>query len=193
MFVVRFKGVASGAFDCGFTPCGADGIEGSWKMAGACVDTGDDKNPFAGISGCEDATFDVGVDAEGEVTFAGGKYDYHWTFTGNVNLDLGQACINVINQGKPCEEYQLDDGVVCATEGARCKCAGPAGDPDESMGSGTYSVSGDELTLDDGEEPETQKVCVKGDVLKVQGTSTDTDTDTGEVTTQTTVSVLNRK
>jgi len=193
LFVVRFKGVASGAFDCGFTPCGGEGIEGSWTISGACFDTGEQDNPFASIQGCEDAKFDVGVDAEGEVTFDAGTYDYHWTFTGNVSLDLSAACVNVINQGKPCEEYTLDDGVVCATEGARCKCSGPAGDPDESMGTGSYSVSGDEITLDDGEDPETQKICVKGDQAKLQGTSTDTDDDTGETVTKTSITVLARK
>ena len=196
VFMVRFKGVASGAFDCGFTPCGAEGLAGSWKMAGACIDTGKQDNPFAEVPGCEDVVFDVGVDAEGEVTFTDDTFDYHWTFTGNVNLDLSQACLDVISQGKPCAEYQLDEGVVCAAEGARCKCSGPAGDPDESMGTGTYVVSGDEITLtnDDGtEEPDVQKICVKGNEAKLKQESTELDEESGEMVIETSTFVLTRQ
>ena len=169
-------------------------------MDGACVDTGKQDNPFAKIEGCEDAVFDIGVDAEGEVTFTADTFDYHWTFTGQVNLDLTSACLTAVGGGKPCEEFNLGDegDVTCVTKGDHCNCTGPAGDPDESAGTGTYVASGDDITFttdgdDPSDEPDTQKICVKGDQLKLNETKMELDDDTGEMVTKTTLLVLSRQ
>jgi hypothetical protein len=200
LFVVRFKGVAVGAFDCGFEPCGSEGLPGTWKMDGACVDTGKQDNPFAEVAGCEDAVFDVGVDAEGEVTFTEDTFDYHWSFTGNLSLDLSSTCIAAVGQGKACEEFNLGDSanLSCTTAGDRCKCTGPAGDPMDSAGAGTYVAAGDDITFtkdgdDPSDPPDTQKICVKGDQLKIQQTETELDSDTGEMVTKSTLLVLARQ
>lgn len=198
LFVVRFKGVESGAFDCGFEPCGADGLEGTWSMAGACIDTGEAQdNPFQEIPECKDSTFDVGVDAEGEVTFTADTFDYNWKFVGQVTLTLSEECTATVSP-TGCENFKFNEGVVCTTIGARCQCTGPAGDPEEQSGTGTYTVDGDEITFvnddeDDTDPPTAQKICVKGDQAKLQQTSTETDDDSGETVTQVTTLVLTRK
>lgn len=195
LFVVRFKDVAAGAFDCSFSACGGQGIEGSWTMAGACIDVPDAESPFASVPGCEDSVFGVGVDAEGEVTFAGGTYEYSWTFNGLLNIDLSAACFEAVGQGSACEDFQPQSGVACALEGGRCRCSGPVGEPDVSSGTGTYEVSGNTISfLDaDDDEPDVQEICVRGNEAKLQQTSTEIDEETGEEETETVTLVLSRK
>ncbi len=196
LFIVRFKGVAVGAFDCGFTACSGEGIEGTWAMAGACIDTGKDENPFAKIEGCQDAIFDVGVDASGEVTFEAGTFTYDWTFTGMLNLEISSACLTAVGQGATCEEWKLDDQVNCATtKSGSCSCTGPAGDPSVSAGTGTYTVDGSTISfMEEGDtEPDVQEICVKGDEAKVHSVKTELDTDTGMEVTETTTWVVTRK
>ena len=195
LFVVRFKGVASGAFDCSFAACSGEGIEGTWSMAGACIDTGKNDNPFAQIAGCEDAVFDAGVDAEGEITFEAGSYSYQWTFSGILNLEINATCLAAVGGGAPCEDFEPDDGVTCVSKGALCSCTGPAGDPDESAGTGTYEVSGSTISFtDEGDtEPDVQDICVEGDEAKIHQVKTELDDETGEEVTETTTFVLVRK
>lgn len=195
LFIVRFKGVAAGAFDCGFTACSGAGIEGTWSMAGACIDTGKNDNPFAEIAGCEDAIFDVGVDAEGEITFDAGTFTYAWTFTGMLNLEISSACLTAVGQGATCEEWKLDEQVVCVSKGDSCSCTGPAGDPSESMGTGTYTVDGTTISFtEEGDtEPDVQEICVKGDEAKIHDVSTELDDETGMEVTETTTFVITRK
>lgn len=195
LFVVRFKDTPQGSLDCSFKACSGGNIEGTWAMAGACIETGEVESPFKGTPGCEDATFDVGADAEGEVTFADGTYEYTWTFSGHFSLDLSAECLEAIAEGVDCESFEPAEGVVCVAQGERCVCSGPAGEPDESSGTGTYEVSGSSITLTDDEDgtPETHPICVKGNEAKMQQTSTDIDDETGEEVTESTLLVLTRK
>jgi hypothetical protein len=196
LFIVRFKGVAAGSFDCGFEACGSEGLDGTWNLAGACFDTGKQDNPFADIPGCEDSVFDVGVDAEGEVTFDAGTFDYHWTFTGLLDLDVSAACADALSQGQGCEAFAPDDGVVCVTKGARCACSGPAGDPEEKMGTGMYETSGNTISFTeegDTDGPDIQEICVKGDEAKLFESKMELDEDTGMQVEKKTTLVLTRK
>jgi hypothetical protein len=196
LFVVRFKGVASGAFDCGFEACGSDGLEGTWTLAGACFDSGKNDNPFVDVPGCDDAVFDIGVDAEGEVTFDAGTYDYHWTLTGLVSIDLSATCLDAVGMGQACAAFKPDDGVSCVASGERCLCNGPAGEPDMKMGTGSYETSGTTITFtEDGDTdgPDTQEICVKGDQAKLFKSEATLDEDSGMEVTETTTMVLTRK
>ena len=195
LFIVRFTGVASGAFDCGFTPCSGEGIEGTWSMAGACIDTGKNDNPFGEVPGCQDAVFDVGVDATGEITFEDGTFTYNWQITGILNVEINSTCLAAVGQGAACEDWKPGEKVVCVSKGDACSCEGPAGDPDTSMGTGTYTVDGSTISfLDEGDtEPDVQEICVKGDEAKIHNVETELDEDTGMEVTETTTFVLTRQ
>jgi len=196
LFVIRFIGTAAGALDCSFDACSGEGLEGTWSIAGACIEQPNSANPFAEIPGCEDAVFDIGLDAEGEITFADGKYESAWKFVGNLAIDLTSACFAKVGQGQECGDFKPDSGVVCETVGDHCKCSGPAGEPDEKTGKGAYEVSGSSITLTDDEStegPKTHAICVKGDTAKIQQVETELDDDTGEDVTTTTLLVLQRQ
>jgi len=190
LFVVRFVGAPS--FDCAFTPCGGAGLEGTWEIAGFCIDRGVD-NPFAAIAACADAVFEVEAVASGEATFAAdGTFTSAIDFGSAITLELSGACVAAL--GMTCEalgpQFSGEGGeVICATSGGDCSCSG-AGPSETDSTTGTWSVDGDTITTTaaDG-EPHTQEICVSGDVARIQ----DTDVDEEDGSTRTTTLVLSRK
>lgn len=128
------------------------------------------------LSKCPGATFDVGLDASGTVTFSGdGSYQINFTAIGQLSVTLPAACIAQLTQGQAqsCAEIAalLDDegSVTCTgTVDSQCECSGQVGESDVNNESGTYTTSGTTLTItESGGTPNALSYCVNGDELRV--------------------------
>jgi hypothetical protein len=176
-FVVRLRGVVTG--DCSFNKCGGD-IEGTWSLTGLCADVPGGLDPFDGK--CPEAVADVNVDASGTITFNGdGTLTKNFTTQVIATLTVPSSCLETLHGTLPasCDELNEEDedsSTVCTGDPTEsCTCV-ETGSPETDTDPGDYSTtpSGD-LTIGDVDstEPDDQAFCVKGDELRVQGTSDD--------------------
>jgi hypothetical protein len=126
---------------CGtFAACGGD-VVGSWTLQDFC-DFGLDQM----VEGCPEATFDFsGVTFAGSATFNDdGSYSSSVQATGNAALTVPSSCLP---PGATCEDVgQNGNDVTCTTDGDHCACTAPVDNNDDR--NGTWSTSGNQLTLD---------------------------------------------
>lgn len=163
---------------CDFTACGGDGLAGAWSVVGFCTDA-QIPDPFGSLPGCEDAVFTFDPTASGTITFkADGTYSMQTTLLGSLHVEVSAACLTTLGMAS-CDAFaaQLSEEseVTCqSADGGGCTCEG--GGTQDSIESGTWTVSGDELTTTPEEgSPDTVKVCVRGDTAKVQSVDSDGD------------------
>jgi hypothetical protein len=141
---------------CSFSACGGDPV-GDWHFVGACAEGG-------AIASCPDATFDYGdLDISGDVSIkADMSYSSNITISGTVGLHAPSSCLPT---GATCDAIS-NGTTVCAEAGDGCDCTSPLADA--STASGTWSTSGNSITLQaDGATPDTAEYCVQGNQLKV--------------------------
>ena len=157
-------GSGDGALSCGTEPCGGDPV-GVWTVQESCFD-GD----FT-VEQCPELvvnSFDASQ--TGTVTVNDDmSYSLDLEVTGSASVTFPASCFG----GLLTDCAQLnDDGTTCTGDAqTECDCELTLDEViDES---GTWSVSGNQITLDDGtNEPETSDFCVSGDSASV---STETE------------------
>ncbi|MCB9689581.1 MAG: hypothetical protein H6735_31375 [Alphaproteobacteria bacterium] len=150
------RSVEAGAADpcIPVSPCGGDPT-GSWTLVAGCVV--DDLD----MEECPDATIDFTLETEGTYDFlAGGAFSYDVTITVGSTMTLPAECLP---GGLDCS---LIDAGCTGTTDTGCVCTSTE-DPDHASGSGTWSVSGTDLVVDDGSGPSTQPFCIGGDTMTV--------------------------
>lgn len=173
LFVVRFKDVEAGSFDCSFEACEGGNIVGTWNIQGACIDV-EFENPFE--ASCPESTFEIASNMSGTVTFNDdGTFSSSFTNGGDLNFSLPASCVVEMAMGREGDCQALfgtdseESPTTCTgTQETGCECS-QAGASETNENSGTYAVDGSSLTItdDEGTDPPSA-LCISGDTLKVQ-------------------------
>jgi len=149
--------------------CGGD-LAGDWRITGFCPDTS--KVPQQILDICETATLDYDEpNVSGTVSFKADK-----TFTqsasaqGTGYLVLNAACLKQDDVTLTCKDVQdlinANSGaspLTCSASGGGCRCALTVNQPANSTG--TYTTSGNNLTLTSAGDNVSATYCVKGNKL----------------------------
>lgn len=144
----------SGGLGCDTAACGGDPV-GVWTVVDSC---------FEGeltIEQCPDLIVkSVDVDQTGTVTIdADMSYTLDLTVSGTASVTFPASCFG----GLITDCAQLnDDGTTCTGDAsAECDCDITLDEVTDETG--TWSTTGNQITLDDGTEPEVSDYCVQGD------------------------------
>ena len=191
-FVVRFIDSAGNVPDVScedFTACGGDPV-GTWTIAGACIDTGDDENPF---EDCPEGEFGVDVTATGTLEITGDEFEWNLTVEGSAVFTLPAVCLERMTMGTAieCSVLTDDDDAVCTgTYATGCSCSVPV-EPTTQVTTGTYVVDGNTIVAtEDGEDEagDPSEFCVRGNQMRMKTVKIDDDDGSVEET----IIVLNR-
>jgi hypothetical protein len=175
---------------CPFTPCGSTGLEGRWAIDGLCTDV-TFTNPLASsVPACAASVFELEASASGDITFAADHtYSYTFEFSGTIHVALDGACVQALG-GISCDALWAQisgsggagEGACASLAGGGCNCSGDGPkSSDESLG--TWSTSGDELTLsEEGADPDTVEICVSGNRAEIRRRLIDEDDGSVETT-----------
>jgi hypothetical protein len=168
IFAIRFE-VASngdvvqtgGACKDSFTACGG-AIEGTWKIESGCADVGD----LLGNAGsqCQGASFSLGIDVTGDITFSGGRITGTMNTTTEMTQVMPKSCI-----GGSCPQSQAG-GVSFKDEGATCR--GTQIETEANTIQEAYRVEGAQFIVD-ADSDETTEFCVTGNRLVVNTTTSE--------------------
>ena len=166
LFVIRFNGAA---VDCSFTACGGNPV-GTWTLAGACVDAA-----ALGLDNCPTASIDVSatgtIDIKSDMT-----YTVDFTLGASIAATIPMSCLP---QGATCSALN-GNSTSCTSSGSNCMCTITDNTPNHSTDSGTWSTSGNDLTVTKtgGGTPTVNAYCVNGNSLKIQLIQTDNNKTT---------------
>lgn len=152
-----------GSFDCAsFAACGGD-VVGEWDVVQLCVS--DDPQT---IEDCPDAVIDVVQDITGSVSMNDDMtYTMTLTSSGTIDATVPTSCLP---DGFACEDIPDID---CTTEGANCECVDTFNETNTD--GGTWSTSGNTLTLTSDAGISEIDYCVDGNQLTIQPDSTDNE------------------
>ncbi len=185
--------------------CGGD-IVGTWTVQGACTIGSLATQTFGGS--CPGATSSSAGTASGTITFnADMTYTAKITESGSETLEIPSSC----TMGASCSELQAafqqtaaadgDAGLsltgTCTTVSSGCSCtiSVPSTTDDES---GTYSVSGDSLTLNTSQGTSSANIgsgtyCVQGNTLHLISVSSSAGIGTPDASTMPTADIVATK
>lgn len=151
-----------GGLSCGTDPCGGDPV-GVWTIGATCLSGA----PM--IDQCPQADIRFSIDQEGTVTVSADMtYSVEATSAGFLRGTIPAECF----QGQLTDCAQLNDEDTTCTGDASVECSCEATFSETVSESGTWSVNGNEITLDDGAgNIEINEFCVQGDAMSVHSTS----------------------
>lgn len=147
-----------GGLSCGTTPCGGDPV-GVWTIGGTCV------SGAASSEDCPEATFTSSVEQTGTVEVnADMTYSVDVTTAGVSRGTIPISCF----QGLLTDCSQLNDEEISCEAAGDDACSCTVTINDQTLESGTWSVTGNTITLDDGAGGvDTSDFCVAGDAMSV--------------------------
>jgi hypothetical protein len=188
-------GTGGGTATCtNVTPCGGD-VVGTWNVTSSCLTvTGEMDVAGFGLGAECDAAVTGSIEVSGTWTAnADGTYSDNTTTSGNHQIELSAACKEVSGTTTTCERLGLSAipslgyaSASCqdAASGGGCTCpatvyqtGGIGVAPMYPSASGSYTISGNVLTITAGEQE--YSYCVSGTTLTMTPQST---TRTGTVT-----------
>ncbi|HTQ02759.1 MAG TPA: hypothetical protein VMI54_02840 [Polyangiaceae bacterium] len=169
-----------------FSPCGGD-VVGTWKMSSLCgaSDTSNaGSGGMAGVPSCATDGTTESANSDVVITFGSdGSYSAKGTITISLDFTFDDTCAMAsfgVDAATTCAVLAAAGGsamtggsLSCAPKDADCSCHFTS-DPSETDDEGTYTISGDEVTLNyvetdsDGTTTpymETDPYCVDGDTL----------------------------
>lgn len=166
---------------CPIDACGGDPA-GTWTVQNICVS--DEQKLFAATvnqAACSSALKNVeNVSGSGEYTLGADKNAMSSiVVSGTGNFSFNDACVKALGVGQSaagdCAKVEAEfkkesavKSVTCAAAGANCDCTIAT---DISLaGTGSYSVSGNNLTV----RGITQPFCVEGNTLEIQANQSGT-------------------
>jgi hypothetical protein len=166
-----------------FTACGGD-LVGSWEYTDACLSDGfvPTDGPLAVLAKCDDKpVVDFDVEISGQIEFGkDGSFamDQTTKFNGG-GLRVSKACLAQVAKDMGLDELTCDDVEGTSVSGG-CRIAFDDDAEDSALkASGTYTVSGKELSVQADGQPAGQEstpspYCVRGDTLQARVTVGDT-------------------
>jgi hypothetical protein len=143
--------------NCSFTACGGDPV-GNWSIEGMCFDADD----LLDQSSCPQATASASVDISGSVSIlADSTYTSQTSSVTSFITTIPAECLMGLMS---CDQLtNPDTGTMCSGDASdACDCTGSDSQSDTS--SGTWSASGNTLTLDN----DPAEYCVSGNTMKVR-------------------------
>jgi hypothetical protein len=152
-------GVNVGGLSCNTAPCGGDPV-GAWTIGATCI-TG-----IPTIDACPEADIRVAVDQTGTVDVSADMtYSVEVTSSGFIRTTFPASCL----EGVIADCADIGDGVeLTCTGDATVECSCEQILDETATESGTWSVSGNQINLDDGTDVTIGDYCVDGDAMSVR-------------------------
>lgn len=174
------SGDEGGAECAKFTACGGD-LVGSWEYTSACVADSSAlpaEGPAAALMKCDDKpVLDFDVELSGQIEFAkDGSFDMEqMTKFKSGGVRVSKACLAQVAKDMGLDELSCDDVDGMSVSGGCLIAFDSDGESSELKASGTYTVSGKELTVQADGQPAGEKAtpspyCVRGDTLQARVT-----------------------
>lgn len=152
-------GASVGGLSCSSPACGGDPV-GVWTIEDSCID-GD----FT-VEECPELEVNsFSATQSGTVTVnADNTYELDTQTVGSVSVTFPASCFGGLLTD--CAQLNDDDTTCTGDAAAACDC--DVSVDETTVESGTWSVNGTEVTLDDGNgNAETSEFCVDGDAMSV--------------------------
>ncbi len=163
-----------------FTPCGGD-VVGSWSISNLCLsNTVIAENPWGEMPGCATSLYEINMDMTGSIDFADdGTYVQDFTNSVTIHIELSAECLNGMGGQYSGAEVicdtigtqMADENGACEYTGGKCVCDfAPEDDSPDEPETGTWSVTGNNLMIDDSAEdnPNGMPFCVAGNNCVVE-------------------------
>jgi len=161
--VLTAAGQTEGVCDVDDVPACGGALQGTWTYTAACA-TLKEAPPMP----CDGASMSLTLDLDGTVTFGGdGTYSAMQTVTTTTTIRIPKSCFPM--PGFSCSDFDED----AVEDGDDCVMVETESEEDDDAG--TYAVSGDQVSFDDGEPSGPHDYCVDGDTLTIVYRGEDAD------------------